>query len=217
MRSKIVSVVIGAFLLLIFGSVWRLEYRSRIEANKIFGNMTYLTNSPYFSEDVSLVNGRYDWNHTSEDDVFVFYHLRYSGRYVYGDFNRDGLRDAAVIITECSGGNSDENLVAFLINDGKMLVHKTSGYLGDRTIIRSVRAHGGKVSVEMFVHQDRDCMAGPTCHVIDTFEYNDHERWLDGKRISVKSIFDPFILMLQNPSSLLDLPSWSYVLQRCNV
>jgi len=31
----------------------------------------------------------------------------YTGKYVYGDFNHDGLKDAAVIVIENSGGNAD--------------------------------------------------------------------------------------------------------------
>jgi hypothetical protein len=219
MRLTRFSVTVGAFLFLISGIVSFPGYRSRITSNQIFGNMTYLSNSPYFSESgkVSLMNDRYDWSHTSEDDVFVHYHLQYNRRYVHGDFNHDGLKDAAVIIAENSGGTAEWYSVAFLINNGKKLMHQASGYLGDRAIINSMRQKNGKVLVDMFVHQDGDCMAGPTHHVVDTFEYGGDGQRIEGVRISAKSVFDPLILMLKDPSSLLNLPSWEYVLTRCKI
>ena len=176
--------------------------------------MSYLTNNPYFSESekVTLINGRYEWNHQSKEGPFLSYYLQYKGQYIYGDFNRDGLKDAAVIMAENNGGTAEWRSVAFLINDGTNLTHQTSGYLGDRAIINSIRQKNGKVFVDMFVHQDRDCMAGPTNHVIDVFEYVGGKRLVDGKRVSEKSIFDPIILMLKTPEFLMDIPSWTYVL-----
>lgn len=171
-----------------------MEHRAKAVADKISGNIVYLNDSPYFSESVLLANGSYEWNYTSEDDVFLSYHLRYAGKYVYGDFNDDGLKDAAVIVIENSGGNAEWYTSAFLINDGKKLVHRASGLLDDRAIINSMREKNGKVLVDMFVHQDDDCMAGPTHHVKGIFEYSGGRRWIEGRRISAKSFFDPIFI-----------------------
>ena len=179
--------------------------------------MAYLTDSPYFSEKVSLKNGRYEWRYESEKGIFLSYDVQYGSQYVYGDFNHDGLRDAAVIMSENSGGTAEWVTVAFLINDGEKFVHRTSGYLGDRTLVNSIHQKNGKVLVDMFVHQDRDCMAGPTNHVIGVFEYGGDGPWMEGKRIFSKSIFDPIILMLKTPSAWLNGPSWGYVLERCKI
>lgn len=173
--------------------------------------MSYLTNSPYFSEKAFLVNGRYEWNRKIENNVFLSYDLQYTGQYVYGDFNHDGLKDAAVIIVENSGGNADWYTLAFLINDGKNFVHRTSGLLGDRAIVNSVRQKSGKVLVDMFVHQDGDCMAGSTCHVKSVFEYSGGGRWIEGRRISAKSFWDPVFYILR------DYSSWAYVLERWKI
>lgn len=188
-----------------------MERRTKAAADTIFGNMAYLTDSPYFSERVSLVNGRYEWSYTSEDNVFSSYSLQYTGRYVYGDFNHDGLKDAAVILIENSGGNADWCTLAFLINDEKRLVHQTSGLLGDRAILNSIRQKNGKVLVDMFIHQNGDCMAGPTNHVKSLFEYVRGVRWLQGRRISAKSFFDPISYILKDPSS------WAYVFERWKI
>lgn len=173
--------------------------------------MSYLTDSPYFSEQASLVNGLYEWNYISEDNVFSYYRLEYTGQYVYGDFNHDGLEDAAVIVIENSGGNADWYTLAFLINDGKKFVHQASGVLDDRAIINSIRHKNGKVIVDMFSHQDGDCMGGPTYHVKSVFEYSGGIRWIEGKRIPNKALFDPIFYILKNPSS------WAYVFERWKI
>ncbi len=150
----------------IFCAVLLLRHQSRAAANKMFGNTTYLTNSPDIAEKVALVHGEgVVWNgrlHVS---------LYYGGRYVYGDFNRDGLKDAAVIIGESQGGSDDEVELAFLIHDGTQLVHKQSVYLGDSAIIDSLKERSGKVMVDMFIHQEGDCQAGPTKRVKNVYDY----------------------------------------------
>lgn len=215
-RSEfIVAVSIPFFILSV---IFFFLYQSRRLAHQVFGNMTYLSDSPNFSENVTLVDGSYEWHYTSVDHVFLSYYLQYEGRYVYGDFNHDGLKDAAVIYTENSGGNADWYTLAFLINDGKKLVHRASGVLDDRAIINSMREQNGKVIVDLFVHQDDDCMGGPTKHVKVIFEYGENKRWIEGKQISAKSVFDPIILMLKPPfslSSLVDFASWTYYFERC--
>lgn len=184
MRLRRSAIIVGAIFFLISAMSFLMGRRSKAVADTIFGNMTYLTNSPYFSEEVTLTGGRYDWNYSSEDDVFVFYHLHYEGRYVYGDFNHDGLKDAAVIMAESSGGTAEWYSVAFLINDGKKFIHRASGLLGDRAIVNSIQQENGKVLVDMFVHQDGDCMADPTNHVKGIFDYGKGGRWIEGRRIS---------------------------------
>lgn len=209
MRLRKLAIIIGVILFLISGTLFLInEYRSKAIADRIFGNMTYLTDSPYFSEDVSLIDGRYEWSYESEDNALVYYNLQYADKYVYGDFNHDGLEDAAVIVIENSGGNADWYTLSFLINDGEKLVHRASGLLGDRAIINSLRQKNGKVIMDMFVHQEGDCMAGPTNHVKSVFEYGRGERWIEGKQVSAKSFFDPILYILKDPSS------WAYVIER---
>jgi hypothetical protein len=151
---------------LIFCAVLLRGNQPEAAAHKLFGHTTYFTNSPYISEKVTLVNGEgVVWNgrlHTS---------LYYGGRYVYGDFNRDGLRDAAVIIGESQGGSDDEVELAFLIHDGMRLVHRQLVYLGDSAIINSLKEQSGEVVVDMLIHQQGDCQAGPTKRVRNVYDY----------------------------------------------
>ena len=132
----------------------------------MFGNMTYLTNSPDIAETVTLADGDgVVWNgrlHVS---------LYYGGRYVSGDFDRDGLRDAAVIIGESQGGSDDAVELAFLLHDGTRLVHRQSVSLGDSAIIHAFKERSGKVLVDMRIHQEGDCQAGPTKRVRNVYDY----------------------------------------------
>ncbi len=160
---KTISSVVSLALVLCFV----FEHQSKAAAHNAFGNMVYLTTYPEFAKSVTLVNGRHGWN-----NGYFFYNLSYEGYYVYGDFNNDGLKDAAVIISEGEGGSGDFRALAFLINDGQHLVHRVSRGLGDRARILSLKAYNGRVTVDMFVHQDGDCMAGPTKRVKNVYEFS---------------------------------------------
>ena len=155
-------------------------YQSRTAANSFFRNMTYLTDSPYLVEKVTLTNGSYEGRYGR-----LFYGLYYEGRYIYGDFNHDGLKDAAVIISQSQNGSAENQTLAFLINDGTRLAHQQSASLGDRTMIRSLSERNGKVFIDMFVHQPGDCMAGPTKHVQYAYEYSDQGKWTQGTLVNV--------------------------------
>ena len=137
---------------------------SKERALKVFGNMTYHVANGFDKTEFSLVNGEYS---TWENQIY------YDHKYVYDDFNHDGLKDAAVMITTNTGGggNQDWYTLAFLINDGKKLVHRSSISLDDRARIYSLRAKDGKVLVDMHVHQPGDCNGGPSKHLKEWYEY----------------------------------------------
>ena len=142
-------------------------YRSRVATDRRFGNATYLTASQDIAETVTLVNGEgVVWDHLAHVSLY------YEGHSVYGDWDHDGLKDAAVVIGESQGGSDDELFLAFLVHDGTRLVHRRSAYLGDSAIIRSVKARGDHVVVDMFIHQEGDCQAGPTKHVMQVYGYD---------------------------------------------
>ncbi|MBF0593994.1 MAG: hypothetical protein HQL22_03415 [Candidatus Omnitrophica bacterium] len=132
------------------------------EAARIFGNMTYYVGNQHFAEPATLINCEYG---------APFLHLYYDNKFVYGDFNHDGLKDAAVITVENTGGNADWYMLNFLINDGKKFVHRASRALDDRAIIHSMWQKDNKVFIDMYVHQEGDCTAGPTKHVKNVYEY----------------------------------------------
>ena len=76
-----------------------------------------------------------------------------------------------MIIGESQGGSDDEVELAFLIHDGTRLVHRQSVYLGDSSVIRSLKERAVKVIVDMRTHQEGDCQAGPTKRVRNVYDY----------------------------------------------
>lgn len=124
--------------------------------------MTYFFVDESDTQVATLVNGAYQ-----DENLRV----GYENKYVYGDFNHDGLKDAAVIISENTGGNADLYELVFLINDGTKLVHKTSLSLDVWAEVNSVTEKDGKVIVDMYVHQEGDCNAGPTKRVRNVYAY----------------------------------------------
>ena len=161
MRLKYFLLLIIGILILV-SNVFLDKYAS-IKAAEIFGNVTYFVGNEYVSQKVFLVNGVYKE---------PYLEVLYDDWFVYGDFNHDGLKDAAAIFIENSGGNADWYTLAFLINDGEKFVHKASRPLDDRAIINSLKERKGKVVIDMFIHQEGDCMAGPTKRVKNVYAYN---------------------------------------------
>ena len=140
-------------------------FTSDKEASKIFGNMTYFVGNNHQADAVTLINGQY-----IKRNVWDIY---YDDRYVYGDFNHDGFKDAAaIIVINYGGGNVNLYTLAFLINDGHKLVHRASYYLENWAIINSLQVKKGKVIVDMYVHQDGDCNAGPSKRVRNVYRYS---------------------------------------------
>lgn len=129
----------------------------------IFGNMTYIIGDEDCSEKVTLVNGAY------RDIMLCVYYEE--GDYVYGDFNNDGLRDAAVIITDSGGGSADWLNLAFLINDGERLIHESSYCLGYKPNIISLTEERGKVVVDMMVRDEKTWAEGIMKRVKNVYEY----------------------------------------------
>ena len=162
-----------AFFFLI-GVVFLCGCATNREAAKLFGNMTYFVGNEHFAESATLVNCEY---HAS------FLNIYYDNRFVYGDFNHDGLRDAAVITVQNNGGNAQWYMLDFLINDGKALVHRASRELDDRAIINSMWQKNGKVFVDMYIHQSGDCMGGPTKRVKNSYEYTGPDVFGLGKKL----------------------------------
>ena len=160
---------------IVAGAMFLFEHQSQAAANTVFGNMMYHTSCPYIAEAVTLVGGE-----GVKRNGRLHVSLYYEGHSVYGDFNHDGLRDAAVTIGESQGGSDDEVSLAFLINDGQMLVHRQSAYLGDSAIIRSLSLRDDTVIVNMLIHQEGDCQAGPTKRVKYAYTYGGSGRWVKG-------------------------------------
>lgn len=135
----------------------------------IFANMDYMLGSEYGSEKITLVGGEY-----AEPRVR---YVTYTGNYVYGDFNDDGIQDAAVIFIDSGGGSADWFNLAFLIKDGDEFVHRNSVYLGDRVEISSLTEKDGKVIVDMFIRDEENWAYGMMKQVTNAYEYTGPTAW----------------------------------------
>lgn len=167
MRPKRLGIVgISVVLGVAFCTMLLHVHRARTEAHKRFGNMTYMTGSSYLVEKITLVNSKRVIRRGR-----LHHSMYYERQYVYGDFNRDGLQDAAVLVAQSQSATEHCLELAFLINENGRLVHRVSHYLGDRVIVNSLKERGGKVVIDMFVHQKGDCMAGPTKRVRNVYDY----------------------------------------------
>jgi hypothetical protein len=144
------------------------------EAAQVFGNMTYFVSQPLFADRATLVNGDHEERSLS---------VHYEDKYVYGDFNHDGLKDAAVVIFENYGGNADYYQLAFLINDGKELIHRVSYSLDTWAIVNSLREKDGKVIVDMYIHQKGDCNAGPSRRVRSVYQYSEQDDFATNRKL----------------------------------
>ena len=144
----------------------------RRQAAEIFGNMTYYIGNEHFAQPAKLVNCGY---------FSPFLKLHYDNKFVYGDFNHDGLKDAAVITIENTGGNADWYMLDFLINDGKQFVHRATRALDDRAIINAFWQKNDKVFIYMYIHQEGDCMGGPSKRVKNVYEYTGPDSFGLGK------------------------------------
>jgi hypothetical protein len=134
----------------------------RRQAAEIFGNMTYYRGNEHFAEPIKLI----ECNYTSS-----FFNVFYENKFVYGDFNHDGIKDAAVITNESSGGSGDWYMLNFLINDGKNFVHRSSRQLEDAVEINRIWQKKDRVFVDMYIHKQGDCAGYPTKRVKNVYEY----------------------------------------------
>ncbi|MFC1806888.1 hypothetical protein ACFL0T_00770 [Candidatus Omnitrophota bacterium] len=135
-------------------------------------NMTYMIGDENHSQKVTLLEGKY--RYPDEHPLLCVY---YEGEFIYGDFNKDELLDAAVIIRDSGGGSGYSTNLAFLINDGTELVHKSSYDLGYRPGIIFLNEKEGKVIVDMYVNDKDTRVEGIRKREQVVFEYAGPTSW----------------------------------------
>lgn len=144
------------------------SFDSRTREDILFGNRAYRIGDEVSSQEIDLVDGKY------RDPLLCVY---YEGDFVYGDFNRDGLEDAAVVISESGGGSGYSLSLTFLINDGKKLVHESSCDLGYKSHVTFLTEWQGEVVVDTLVPDRREGSGGFPIHVRKTYAYVGPAPW----------------------------------------
>jgi len=135
-------------------------------------NMTCVVGDETHSQKVTLAEGKY--RYPNEHPLLCVY---YEGEFVYGDFNGDGLQDAAVVIYDSGGGSGYSTNLAFLINDGTQLVHKSSYDLGYRPDIIFLDEEDGKVVIDMCAYDENTWGEGIKKRKKVTYGYTGPSVW----------------------------------------
>lgn len=118
-------------------------------------------------------NGILLWVASLEKDTHSF---------AVGDFNSDGLDDAAHIIGYSGGGSGYFYHLTIFINDHGKLKYLTQKELGDRVVIKSVKYNSGLFTVDMITQGEGEDFMGYCCpNVSATIKF----RLEDGQLVEV--------------------------------
>jgi hypothetical protein len=119
---------------------------------------------PQFGETVTLVNGAYD-RATSNEDIL---HVALLDPIAFGDLNGDGAEDAAVLLSENSGGPGFLISAVVMLNQGGTPIQSASYFVGDRQQVNNLTIQNGRIIVDAVIHGVQDPMCCPTFPVTET-------------------------------------------------
>jgi hypothetical protein len=108
-------------------------------------------------QEVRLRNGVFQTGGSPDDYRKVVFHTA-----AFGDLNRDGRADAAVILVHTSMGSGAFYELAILTMEHGRFVQRRSVLLGDRVVIKSLRVRAGAAQVVMLSHKQSDPSCCPT-------------------------------------------------------
>jgi heat shock protein HslJ len=137
-----------------------------------------LKNTAYggiYDEAVQLIDGQYEGEPFVEGGASRPT-VTLTDAYAFGDLNGDGVKDAAVILVESSGGSGSFCYLAVVLNQDGNPENIATETLGDRVQVASVTIDGAEITVEAKTHGPADPMCCPTQEV--TLVYG-----LDGERL----------------------------------
>jgi hypothetical protein len=125
-------------------------------------NGTYVL--PETGETVTLADGKYD-RATSDEDIL---HVALVNPIAFGDLNGDGAEDAAIVLSENTGGTGFFMNVVAVLNQGGAPVQSASRFLDDRAQLNGMVIAGGRITVDAVIHGFRDPMCCPDFPVVET-------------------------------------------------
>ena len=124
-----------------------------------------LENAKYYVESynqiVKLRNGSYfkQWDADSATGLSVEIQ---EDKIAFGDLDKDGKDDAAVIIYSSGGGSGGFCELAIMMNSRQKPFYITSISLGDRVKINSITIESEVIVLDMIVHGPNDALCCPT-------------------------------------------------------
>jgi hypothetical protein len=90
-------------------------------------------------------------------------------QHAFGHLNRDGIADAAVLLSESSGGSGTFIYLAAVLSQDAEFVNVATTFIGDRTNVTSIAVGGGEITLETVTHGPDDPMCCPSVHVTYTY------------------------------------------------
>jgi hypothetical protein len=120
-------------------------------------NMTFTISGRSYT----LVNGKYEKeiagavSSTTKEVVFIF------GQPVYGDLNSDGVKDAAMLITQNSGGSGTFFYVVEAINCNGTFKGTNAMFLGDRIAPQNLKIENGRALVNFAERKPAEPFTAP--------------------------------------------------------
>jgi hypothetical protein len=121
--------------------------------------------APQYNQVATLKDGSYQTG--SGADIFS---AVLQPEVAFGDLNRDGVEDTAVLLAENGGGTGVfVSLIAFL-NENGVPMQAASVMVDDRPIINSLTISDGKILLGVTIHGPNDPMVNPTEKVSETFQ-----------------------------------------------
>ncbi|NOY65717.1 MAG: hypothetical protein GXO97_10050 [Nitrospirae bacterium] len=158
MRVILSIILLSGIMLYLTSSVAGLQTSSL--------TITSLENSVYKleKEEVKLRDGKFI--KTPGIDGFPYAYWVEFETAALGDLNKDGLSDAAVVLSWNGGGSGIFYYLSAVVNDKGKPVNVDTLLLGDRVRIKTIRISSGIIEIKLLTHGPFDPMCCPKKKVL---------------------------------------------------
>ena len=169
-NMKIMRVVLSVILLsgvILYYSVASVAASRRLNIQTHSLTITSIKNTVYKKidkEEVKLRNGKFIKTPGIEGFPYA-YKVEFETA-ALGDLNKDGLSDAAVILSWNGGGSGIFYYLSAVVNDNGRPVNVDTVLLGDRVRIKNIKISSGIIEIELLTHGLFDPMCCPKKKVL---------------------------------------------------
>jgi heat shock protein HslJ len=137
---------------------------------KTLGNLSY---QGIYDEPITLQQGRYEGKPfvpqgAARPRVQLVEQLS-----IIADLDNDGVEEAAVFLTESSGGSGSYTYLAIVDNVEQQVENVATLNLGDRIQVRSFQLEEGMLTVDMITAGPKEAACCPTLKVHKTYRYHE--------------------------------------------
>jgi hypothetical protein len=117
--------------------------------------------APNLQKSIQLANGQYsDGTNT----------VTMLDQIAFGDLNNDQNDDAAVLLSENTGGTGNFVSLVVMLSQGGLFTQTGSMMIDDRPLIKSVQIVDGVIELNVTIHGINDSMADPTLAELQTYK-----------------------------------------------